>query len=175
MAHRRTYIKWLWMPHCTNKRCHVDSTCMTNLFNQAFVIGKFSRMYPTEQIDQTIDLGKLIKLTDRTIGQSYFLNGRTCTLESTQVLNFKLGIQISQQFWTLHNKNGLWFVSIYLTKISKGAVKNGVQVLKIKCQLPIIKVFLLKKYYETKLIFRKIQLIFDIFFDNFGKRYEKKK
>ena len=100
------------MPHCTNKRCHVDSTCMTNLFNQVFVIGKFSRMYPTEQIDQTIDLGKLIKLTDRTIGQSYFLNGRTCTLESIQVLNFRLGIQMWQQFWTLHNKNGLWFVSI---------------------------------------------------------------
>ena len=96
-----------WMPHCTNKRCHVDSTCMTNLFNQVFVIGKFSRMYPTEQIDHTIDLGKLIKLTDRTIGQSYFLNGRTCTLESIQVLNFRLGIQIWQQVWTLHTKNGL--------------------------------------------------------------------
>ena len=57
-----------------------------------------NRKIPTEQIDQTIDLGKLIKLTDRTIGQSYFLNGRTCTLESIQVLNFRLGIQISQQF-----------------------------------------------------------------------------
>ena len=108
-----------WMPHCTNKRCHVDSTCMTNLFNQVFVIGKFSRMYPTEQIDHTIDLGKLIKLTDRTIGQSYFLNGRTCTLMSIQKLNFRLGIQVWQQFWTFHSKNGLWFVSIYLTKIIK--------------------------------------------------------
>ena len=127
MAHRRTYIKWLWMPHCTNKRCHVDSTCMTNLFNQAFVIGKFSRMYPTEQIDQTIDLGKLIKLTDRTIGQSYFLNGRTCTLESIQVLNFRLGIQISQQFWTLNNKNGLSYdlFQYILQKLARELSKIG--------------------------------------------------
>ena len=115
------------MPHCTNKRCHVDSTCMTNLFNQAFVIGKFSRMYPTEQIDQTIDLGKLIKLTDRTIGQSYFLNGRTCTLESIQVLNFRLGIQISQQFWTLNNKNGLSYdlFQYILQKLARELSKIG--------------------------------------------------
>ena len=125
MAHRRTHIEWLWMAHCTNKRCHVDSTCMTNLFNQAFVIGKFSRMYPTEQIDQTIDLGKLIKLTDRTIGQSYFLNGRTCTLESIQVLIFRLGIQILQQFCPMKTDYDLF--QYILPKLCA-------QFLNVKCQ-----------------------------------------
>ena len=98
---------------------------MTNLFNQAFVIGKFSRMYPTEQIDQTIDLGKLIKLTDRTIGQSYFLNGRTCTLESIQVLIFRLGIQILQQFCPMKTDYDLF--QYILPKLCA-------QFLNVKCQ-----------------------------------------